>query len=98
LSDAAGLAAVEAIACGVPVVASAVGPLPEIVTGSGIVVEPRDPARLAVALSTAWTDDTMHGRLIAATTTRAAGPRRTWADVARETREVYASVARPSIG
>jgi glycosyltransferase involved in cell wall biosynthesis len=98
LSDAAGLAAIEAIACGVPVIASAVGPLPEIVAGSGIVVDPRDAARLAVAIATAWTDDTMHARLVETTSSRASAKRRTWAHVARETRQVYASVARPSIG
>ena len=44
VSDSAGLAAIEAIACGTPVVASAVGALPEIVGAAGILVEPRDPA------------------------------------------------------
>ncbi len=51
VSDAAGLPAIEAIACGTPVVASAVGALPELVGGAGILVEPRDPERLAVALA-----------------------------------------------
>src|SRR4029079_3059559 len=43
VSDATGMAALEAIASGTPVVASAVGALPEAVGTAGILVEPRDP-------------------------------------------------------
>lgn len=92
LSDAAGLAAIEALACGTPVVASAVGALPELVAGAGVLVEPRDPERLAAALSAAWMDGPVYERIAAESRSRAAGPRRTWADVARETRAVYAAV------
>ena len=92
VSDAAGLAATEAIAAGRPVIASAVGALPEVVGPAGILVEPRDPARLAVALSTAWADDRVHAGLSEAARNRAASMQRTWADVARETRAVYAEV------
>jgi glycosyltransferase involved in cell wall biosynthesis len=98
LSDSAGLAAIEALACGTPVVASAVGALPELVAGAGILVEPRDARRLAIALAAAWSDETVHVRLVAEARARAAQADRSWADVARETREVYADVARPSIG
>jgi glycosyltransferase involved in cell wall biosynthesis len=47
-----GLAAVEALACGRPVVASKVGGLPEIVTDgeNGLLVPPDDPAALRVAI------------------------------------------------
>jgi glycosyltransferase involved in cell wall biosynthesis len=97
VSDAAGLAATEAIACGRPVIASAVGALPEVVGPAGILVEPRDPARLAVALSTAWSDDRVHASLSEAARDRASATARTWSDVARETRAVYARVGvRPS--
>jgi glycosyltransferase involved in cell wall biosynthesis len=92
LSDAAGLAALDAIAAGVPVVATAVGALPEAVGGAGILVEPRDPARLAEALRTVWADERVHGRLVQAARERAVTSTRTWADVARETRRVYAEV------
>ena len=98
VSDAAGLAATEAIACGVPVIASATGALPEVVGTAGILVEPRDPERLAVALSTAWTDDVVHGRLAAAATRRATSSgraARSWRDVARDVRAIYAEVSRP---
>jgi glycosyltransferase involved in cell wall biosynthesis len=92
VSDAAGLAATEAIACGRPVIASAVGALPEVVGPAGILVEPRDPERLAVALSTAWSDDRVHAGLSEAARERAAATARTWSDVASETRAVYARV------
>ena len=74
-----------------PVVASAVGALPEIVGRAGILVEPRDPDRLAEALRTVWVDDRMHQRLRDAARDRASD-RRTWADVALETRRIYAEV------
>jgi glycosyltransferase involved in cell wall biosynthesis len=92
LSDAAGLPALDAIAAGVPVVATAVGALPEVVAGAGILVEPRDPARLAEALRTVWADERVHGRLVDAARERASSSARTWADVADETRRVYADV------
>jgi glycosyltransferase involved in cell wall biosynthesis len=92
VSDAAGLAAREAIATGTPVIASAVGALPEVVGAAGILVPPRDPARLATALATAWRDDRVHATLAAAARERALLDKRTWADVARDTRLVYAQV------
>ncbi len=92
VSDAAGIAASEAIACGTPVIASAVGALTDLVGGAGILVEPRDPERLAVALRAVWTDDRVHERIAANARERATWQRRTWADVARETRAIYAEV------
>jgi glycosyltransferase involved in cell wall biosynthesis len=89
LVESAGLAAIEAIACGTPVVAFDVGALPELVGGAGLLVPPRDPDRLAVALSTAWSDDSVRAGIAAAAQRQAAARHRTWADVARETRAVY---------
>ena len=94
VSDGAGLAAIEAIACGTPVVASAVGALPEIVGAAGILVGPRDSGRLASALATAYADDRVQGQLAATARERAETDGRTWADVAAETRAVYAAVGR----
>jgi glycosyltransferase involved in cell wall biosynthesis len=90
VSEAAGLPVIEALACGTPVVASAVGPLPELVGAAGLLVEPRDPDRLAVALAAIWTDDRVHARIAAIARARAETEPRTWADVARETRAIYA--------
>jgi glycosyltransferase involved in cell wall biosynthesis len=92
LSDASGLPALDSIAAGTPVVATAVGALPEVVGAAGILVEPGNPARLAEALRTAWADERVHGRLLAAARERASSEGRTWADVATETRRVYADV------
>jgi glycosyltransferase involved in cell wall biosynthesis len=93
ISEGTGLAATEALALGIPVVASKTGPLPEIVGSAGILVEPRDPARLAAALRSIWSDGRIHAQLARAAAARVAGPRRTWHDVARETRAVYADAA-----
>jgi glycosyltransferase involved in cell wall biosynthesis len=89
VSDSAGLPAIEAIACGVPVVASSVGALPEIVGAAGILVEPRDAHRLASALETVFLDERVHATLAEAALERATTGARTWADVARETRAIY---------
>jgi glycosyltransferase involved in cell wall biosynthesis len=45
-----GLVALEAMACGRPIVGSTVGALPEVVGDAGILVQPDDPAALAKAL------------------------------------------------
>ena len=59
---------------------------------AGLLVEPGDPDRLAVALTTIWADDAVHARLVASARERAAWQTRTWADVAIETRRIYAEV------
>jgi glycosyltransferase involved in cell wall biosynthesis len=92
LSDAVGLAAIESIALGVPVVASAVGALPDVVGAGGLLVPPRDVDRLAVALRTIWADDPIHERVRATAVERSRWERRTWTDVADATRRVYAEV------
>jgi glycosyltransferase involved in cell wall biosynthesis len=83
----------EAIAAGVPVLATAVGTLPEVVGNAGILVEPGDPARLATAIRAAWSDEGPYPALVAAARERA-GAMRTWADVARETRAAWSDAAR----
>jgi glycosyltransferase involved in cell wall biosynthesis len=73
-----GLTAVEALACGTPVVAFAVGSLPEALDGTegAELVEPGDLSGLLSAAESAA------GRPVKA-------PGRTWADVARETAAAY---------
>jgi glycosyltransferase involved in cell wall biosynthesis len=93
LSDVAGLGALDALAVGTPVVGTTTGALPEVVGRAGILAEPRDADRLAAALRTAWSDDAVHRGLVAAARdARRPGAQRTWADVARETRAIYARV------
>jgi glycosyltransferase involved in cell wall biosynthesis len=86
-----GLPALEALACGAPLVASNAASLPEVVGEAGLLVEPR--ARpLARALERVLAEPELRRRL------RAAGPRQaarfTWAAAARRTLEVYRRVAR----
>lgn len=107
VSEASGQAAIDALAAGVPVIASAVGALPEIVGTAGILVEPRDRDRLVTALAAAWGDEPVRRRLVTAVRDRATGrggvasagsagstasPARTWGDVAADVRAVYAEV------
>lgn len=89
---------VDAVAAGVPVVASSVGGLPEAVGGAGLLVRPRDERRLAAALATIWSDDAVRERLAAAARSSIgpSGPR-TWSDVATDTRMIYASVVRSAL-
>jgi glycosyltransferase involved in cell wall biosynthesis len=93
LSDATGGPVLEALSLGVPVITSRTGALPEQVGGAGIVVEPRDERRLAAALSALWETQTLAGQLSKTAQARAAKWSRSWADVGRETRAVYAAVA-----
>ena len=95
VSEAAGLPVIEALAAGTPVVASAVGALPELVGPAGILVEPRDAGRLGVALATIWADDRVHAGLAVAAREHSEADRRTWLDVAWETRAVYAAAGVP---
>jgi glycosyltransferase involved in cell wall biosynthesis len=90
------LAALDAIAAGVPVIASAVGTLPDVVGTAGILVEPRDRDRLAAALTAAWGDDAVRAGLVEAARERATSAMRTWADVAADVRAIYAEVGRPT--
>jgi D-inositol-3-phosphate glycosyltransferase len=86
-----GIAALEAMACGVPVVASAVGGFTDsIVNGTtGLLVPPRDPAALADAADALLADPAMRAAFGDAGVRRA---RRwySWQRVAAQTESVYA--------
>ncbi|MBA2246039.1 MAG: glycosyltransferase family 4 protein [Gemmatimonadetes bacterium] len=66
-----GLPAVEAAACGTPVIATLQSPLPELLEGGGIFLPPRDEAALTVALRTLLTDELARRRLGARARARA---------------------------
>lgn len=55
-----GLPAVEAAACGTPVIATTMSPLPQILAGGGIFVDPKDHAALVNAMRQLLTDSATH--------------------------------------
>jgi glycosyltransferase involved in cell wall biosynthesis len=66
-----GVAAVEAMAAGLPVVAGDIPPLREVVGEAGVFVPPRDSAALADVLGDLLEDDDRRAQLAAAATERA---------------------------
>ena len=86
-----GLPALEAMACGTPVVTSNVSSLPEVVGDAGLLVDPGDDIALAGALRSLLASPAERARLRAAGLARAATF--SWARMARETRAVYESLA-----
>jgi glycosyltransferase involved in cell wall biosynthesis len=52
-----GLGAVEAAACGTPVIATANSPLPQLLAGGGYFIDPRRPDELNAALRRLLRDD-----------------------------------------
>jgi glycosyltransferase involved in cell wall biosynthesis len=82
-----GLSALEAMACGVPVVASTGGSLPEVVGNAGLLVEPRDVDGWAAALERLLSDPPEERRL------REAGPVQaaqfSWDKAAAQTWDLY---------
>jgi glycosyltransferase involved in cell wall biosynthesis len=87
-----GLPALEALACGVPVVGSNASSVPEIVGDAGILVEPRDARAMAGALIAVCTEDALHDELSERALHQAA--KFSWEKCARETMEAYESVIR----
>jgi len=87
------LPAVEAMACGTPLVASRAGALPEVIGADGecgLLVEPGDSEALAGALATLLADAQRRGRMGAAGRARVLR-RYSWAAVAAQTAESYAA-------
>jgi glycosyltransferase involved in cell wall biosynthesis len=88
-----GLVALEAMACGVPVVATAVGGLCDTVVDgvTGLHVPPRSPGALAAAIRRVLYDDAFRTRLGAAGAQRAR-TRFGWPQVARSTAAALAGI------
>jgi len=87
-----GLPVAEAMACGLPVVASSASCFPEIVGDAGILVDPGDVPAQARALVEVLTDDARRQELSAKARERAR--LFSWEQTARRTLEVYLAAAR----
>src|SRR6185295_10687768 len=82
-----GLPAAEALACGVPVVASNTSSLPEVVGDAGLLADPGDAGALAARIQTLLADPGRAAELAARGIERAARFR--WERAAREMEEVF---------
>lgn len=87
-----GLPAVEALACGTPVVASTAGSLPEVIGDAGVYFDPHDAAGLDWALRRVLTDPALRAELARRGPLRAA--RFNWARTARATLQACDEVVR----
>jgi glycosyltransferase involved in cell wall biosynthesis len=86
-----GLPAAEAMACGVPVIATTGGALPEVVGDAGILVPPRNADALAAAIKQLLNDEQAQQRMSEAGRKRVKQKFR-WEQAARKTLEVYQEV------
>lgn len=59
-----GQMAIEAFACGVPVIGSDRGEIPRVIGGAGVIVKEGDSEELAVAIERALSDSALRGHLI----------------------------------
>lgn len=85
-----GLPALEAMACGTPVVASRAGALPEVVGDAGVLLDPLDVEGWVEALASLLRDEERRRELSRLGRERAAGL--TWERAARQTVQVYRRV------
>jgi glycosyltransferase involved in cell wall biosynthesis len=86
-----GLPAVEAMACGTPVVTSTTGSLPEVTGDAALHADVDADGALADAIVRVTTDTDLHETLMARGLERAAGF--TWERAARQVLDVYRQVA-----
>jgi alpha-1,3-rhamnosyl/mannosyltransferase len=70
-SEGFGLPAVEAAACGVPVIATSESPLPQLLDGGGIFVAPGDEPALGAAMRCLATDESRRRALAGGALARA---------------------------
>ncbi len=87
-----GLPALEAMACGTPVITTRVSSLPEVVGDAALLVSPEDEEELAVQMWRILSDGDLRDKLRAKGLNRAASF--SWEKTARETLEVYRHAAK----
>jgi glycosyltransferase involved in cell wall biosynthesis len=88
--EAFGLVALEAMAAGVPLVATAVGGIPEVAAGAAVLVPPDSVDELALALGRVLGDETLREELVANGRRAAAG--HSWSRVADAYQAIYRRV------
>jgi len=86
-----GLPAIEALACGTPVLAANTSALPEVVGDAGVSVDPYNVDEIAAGLSQLVTDQALRAKLAENATVQRA--RYTWADAAERTAAAIRGVA-----
>jgi glycosyltransferase involved in cell wall biosynthesis len=82
-----GLPALEAMAAGVPVIASQRGSLPEVVADAGLLIDPTDARALAAAIDSVLADEPLWQNLRQRGLARAR--QFSWAQTARDVRRAY---------
>jgi glycosyltransferase involved in cell wall biosynthesis len=85
-----GFPALEAMACGIPVITSAIASLPEIVADAGILIPPEDESALTKAMASLLSNAALHADLARKGPLRAA--QFSWKKTAQETLQVYRQV------
>jgi glycosyltransferase involved in cell wall biosynthesis len=90
-SEGFGLPALEAMACGTPVVASVRGSFPEVIGDAGVLVDPERPEDIAAGILRLLHEPGLRESLVGRGRTRAAGL--SWRRTAESTLAVYRQVA-----
>ncbi|RPI53602.1 MAG: glycosyltransferase family 1 protein [Acidobacteria bacterium] len=89
LDEGFGIPALEAMAAGVPVIASRRGALPEVVGDAGLMIEPEDPESIVAAMERMIGDAALRATCALRGLERAR--QFSWAQAARDTRRAYES-------
>ncbi len=92
LMEGFGLPPVEAMACGIPVLSSTAGSLPEVVGDAGLFFEPTDLDQIAAAIRRIHDEPALRAELAAKASTRAA--RFTWDASAQATLDCFEELVR----
>lgn len=82
-----GIPAIEAFACGCPVIGATTGSLPEIIGDAGLLADPTSPDAIAAQIENLITDDSLHRRCVERGLLRAKNF--SWEKAANECLDIY---------